>query len=206
MITNINLTLYSLIQTPMDAEITTLIIGIIIGVIVGIILIYAIMQSRMSKNIQKTATTIFEQQKEQLESTLRQQMKSEYDKYVAENETKVQQRIEEARKESVDRSRTSLKGKIAEQMAPILPEFIANYEPADARFIGSPIDYIIFKNMSKNSSELKEPLEIVILEVKSGNSTLTKIEKAVKDAVDNRRVRFEALKIQANVSSELNDQ
>ena len=163
-------------------------------------MIYAIMQSRMSKNIQRTATSMFEQQKEQLESIFRQQTKSEFDKYIAENEIKVQQRIEEARKESVDRSRTSLKGKIGEQMAPLLPEFIANYEPADARFIGTPIDYVIFKNMSKNSSETKEPLEIVMLEVKSGNSSLTKIEKAVKDAVDSQRVRFETLKIQTDTS------
>ena len=184
----------------MDIEITTLIIGVIIGVIVGIVVIYAILQSRMSKNIQRTATSMFEQQREQLESMFRQQAKSEFDKHVAENEIKVQERIEDARKESVDRSRTSLKGKIAEQMAPLLPEFITNYEPADARFIGTPIDYIIFKNMSKNSSETKEPLEIVMLEVKTGHSSLTKIEMAVKDAVDNQRVRFETLKIQADTS------
>src|SRR5438876_424502 len=123
MIANINFIFYSLIQASMDVEITTLIIGIVIGVFVGIVVIYAIMQSRMSKNIQRTATSMFEQQKEQLESILRQQMKSEYDKSVAENEIKVQQRIEEARKESVDRSRTSLKGKIGEQMASLFPEF-----------------------------------------------------------------------------------
>lgn len=197
---DINLIFYSIVQAFMDVETTTLIIGTIIGMIVGIVVIYAIMQSRVSKNIQRTATSMFDQQKEQLELTFRQQAKSEFDKHVAEYEIKVQQRIEEARKESLDRSRTSLKGKIGEQMAPLLPEFITNYEPADARFIGTPIDYIIFKNMSKNSSEIKEPLEIIMLEVKSGNSSLTKIEKAVKDAIGNQRVRFETLKIQTDTS------
>jgi predicted Holliday junction resolvase-like endonuclease len=42
-----------------------------------------------------------------------------------------------------------LKGKIAEQIAPLMPGFLAKYNPADARFIGSPIDYLIFRNMSK---------------------------------------------------------
>ena len=41
-----------------------------------------------------------------------------------------------------------LKGKIGEQMAPLLEEFYSKYDLADARFIGQPIDYIIFKNLS----------------------------------------------------------
>ena len=42
------------------------------------------------------------------------------------------------RKDSVNRSRSTLKGRIAEQMAPLLPEF--PFASADARFIGNPID------------------------------------------------------------------
>ena len=190
----------------MDVEPTTLIIGIIIGVIVGTVVIYAIMQSRVSRNVQKMAISMFDLQKVQLESTFKQQAKTEFDKYVAEHEIEVKQRIEDGRKESVDSSRASLKGKIGEQMAPLLPEFIANYEPADARFIGTPIDYVIFKNMSKHSNDDPEPLEIVMLEVKSGNPSLTKIERAVKDAVDNQRVRFETLKIQTEPSPGFNSQ
>ena len=39
--------------------------------------------------------------------------------------------IVDARKESVEKSRSSLKGQIAEQLAPLLPGF--RYLPADAR-------------------------------------------------------------------------
>jgi predicted Holliday junction resolvase-like endonuclease len=53
---------------------------------------------------------------------------------------------EEIRKDAVNRSRSTLKGKIAEQIAPMLPEFL--YNPADARFIGSPVDYIIFDGLT----------------------------------------------------------
>ncbi|MDG7008356.1 MAG: hypothetical protein JRN06_08965 [Nitrososphaerota archaeon] len=38
-------------------------------------------------------------------------------------------------------------GKIAEQMAPLLPGFLAKYNPVEARLTGSPIDYLIFRNM-----------------------------------------------------------
>ena len=67
---------------------------------------------------------------------------------------KMEQRISDERKDAVETSRNVLKGKIGEQMSPLLPEFYSKYEPADARFIGSPIDYVIFKNMSKRAAEL----------------------------------------------------
>jgi len=53
------------------------------------------------------------------------------------------------RKDAVETSRSSLKGKISEQMSPLFPEFYSKYEPSDARFLGSPIDFVIFRNMSK---------------------------------------------------------
>src|SRR5438067_497737 len=53
-----------------------------------------------------------------------------------------QREIKEATKRSVDQSQSTLKGQIAEQMAPVLPGF--SYLPADARFLGEPIDYVVF--------------------------------------------------------------
>jgi hypothetical protein len=46
------------------------------------------------------------------------------------------------RKDSVNRSRSTLKGRISEQMAPLPPDF--PFSSADARFIGDPIDFVIF--------------------------------------------------------------
>lgn len=48
--------------------------------------------------------------------------------------------VEENRADAVDISRAVLKGKVAEQMAPLLPGFLAKHNPADAKFISSPID------------------------------------------------------------------
>src|SRR5438874_1310483 len=47
-----------------------------------------------------------------------------------------------ATKRSLNQSRSTLKGQIGEQLAPLLPGFA--YEAADARFLGDPIDYVVF--------------------------------------------------------------
>jgi len=70
--------------------------------------------------------------------------------------------VAEARRESLVRSRSSLKGQIAEQMAPLLPGF--RYLPADARFLGDPIDYVVFNGYSDARDRGAESgLEIVLL-------------------------------------------
>jgi predicted Holliday junction resolvase-like endonuclease len=95
---------------------------------------------------------------------------------------------ETLRREILERSRATLKGKIGEQMAPLLPQF--RYQPADARFIGSPVDYVIFEGHSRG-----EPREVVFLEIKTGRSTLTPTERKIKEAVEGGRVRWETLEL-----------
>lgn len=102
-----------------------------------------------------------------------------------------QRELKEATRRSVDQSRSTLKGQIAEQMAPVLPGFC--YFPADARFLGEPIDYVVFNgrtNLASNGTG-EEELEVVLLEVKQGNYRLTPIQRAIADAVEAGRVRFE---------------
>jgi predicted Holliday junction resolvase-like endonuclease len=103
--------------------------------------------------------------------------------------------LTEARRESVQKSRSSLKGQIAEQMAPLLPGF--EYLPADARFLGDPIDYVVFSgytDLRDNRSEASE-LEVVLLEVKQGSSSLSPFQRAIARSVQEGRVRFEILRI-----------
>ena len=106
-----------------------------------------------------------------------------------------QSQIKEATKRSVDQSRSTLKGQIAEQMAPVLPGF--PYLPADARFLGEPIDYVVFNgqtNLGTNGIG-EEELEIILLEVKHGQSKLTPVQRAIAAAVGKGRVRFEVAQI-----------
>src|SRR3989442_2533810 len=110
---------------------------------------------------------------------------------------RVREEDEKKRKNSLDTSRDVLKGKIGEQMAPLFPEFRNLYNPADARFIGTPIDYIIFKNLSKVHSADEAPIEIVFVDVKTGKSTLTKSQQMIQDAVsgEKKRVGFYTLRL-----------
>lgn len=102
--------------------------------------------------------------------------------------------VADARRESVLKSRSSLKGQIAEQMAPLLPGF--PYLPADARFLGDPIDYVVFNGYSQaRDAAGGADLEVVMLEVKQGGSTLSPFQKMIASSVLEGRVRFEVVRI-----------
>jgi predicted Holliday junction resolvase-like endonuclease len=73
-------------------------------------------------------------------------------------------------------------GQIAEQLAPFLENF--KYDPKKIKFIGMPIDYIYFGDD-----------EIVVIEIKSGNSQLSTVQKNIKDLVDNKKIRWEVYRI-----------
>lgn len=97
------------------------------------------------------------------------------------------------RKDALGKSRAVLKGKIGEQMAPVLPEF--RYNPADARFLGSPIDYIIFDGYSEAKEGNGKIRKIVLMDVKTGNARLSPIEKKVRDAVSAGSIEWETLEL-----------
>ena len=89
---------------------------------------------------------------------------------------------------ALERSRRVLKGQAAEQLAPLAADFC--YLPNDSRFLGSPIDYIVFDGLSED-----EELEIVFLEIKSGAAKLSAREARIKQAVKAGRVRWEELRL-----------
>jgi predicted Holliday junction resolvase-like endonuclease len=89
---------------------------------------------------------------------------------------------------ALQRSRHVLKGQAAEQLAPLSLAF--PYLPSDSRFLGSPIDYIVFDGLSED-----QDLEVVFLEVKSGRAKLSGREARIRDAVKAGRVRWEELRL-----------
>ena len=95
-----------------------------------------------------------------------------------------------ARRDATRRSRNGLSGKAGEQMAPLVPEFSDRFNPSEARFLGSPIDYVVFDGIG--AGELHE---VVLVEVKTGRSKLSRNEREVELAVREGRVRFEVLRL-----------
>jgi predicted Holliday junction resolvase-like endonuclease len=83
------------------------------------------------------------------------------------------------------KSRSILGGLISEQVAPFLPDFPLDLKASEARFIGKPIDFVIFKGMDEQDIS-----EVVFVEVKSGNSQLSTNERKLRDAINDKRVRW----------------
>jgi predicted Holliday junction resolvase-like endonuclease len=98
---------------------------------------------------------------------------------------------QEIRKDSVSRSRSTLKGRISEQMAPLLPEF--PFSPADARFIGNPIDFIVFDGYTNAKDEKGDTISVVLVEVKKGKGKLTREETLIRKAVEEGRVSWRTI-------------
>jgi predicted Holliday junction resolvase-like endonuclease len=97
----------------------------------------------------------------------------------------------EIRKDSVNRSRSTLKGRISEQMAPLLPEF--PFSPADARFIGNPIDFVVFDGYTKVKDEKGDAISVVLVEVKKGKGKLSREETLIKRAVEEGRISWKTI-------------
>ncbi len=88
------------------------------------------------------------------------------------------------REDAVGKSRAALGGKLSEQLAPFFPDF--RYDPTEVRFIGSPVDLLVFPGLAGDS-----PREIVFMEVKTGSSKLTPRERKVRELVEQKKVRWE---------------
>lgn len=122
-------------------------------------------------------------------------IKSEYEQRIAQLQQQHQEEIIQAQKRSVNTSRAVLKGKIAEQFAPILPEF--DYLPSDAKFLGDPVDYIIFDGYSEFREGLRsaDEIQIILLDIKSGNARLHQGQQAIAKAIQQKRISFQTLHI-----------
>jgi predicted Holliday junction resolvase-like endonuclease len=87
------------------------------------------------------------------------------------------------RMDAVQRRVAVTKGKVTEHIVPYLPGF--DLDPKDVRFLGTPIDLIAFDGLNAS-----EEIEIVFIEVKTGQSSLSSRERAVKKAVEAKRVSW----------------
>lgn len=110
-----------------------------------------------------------------------------------------EEELPDLRKEAIMKSRAVLGGQFSEQLAPFLPNF--KYLPTECKFLGKPVDFICFKGLDdKNVSE------IVFVEVKSGKSRLNPQEKTVKEAVENKRVKWEEYRIPEEITKKRDEE
>lgn len=151
------------------------IILILLGVVIGALVAAFVMFVLLSRHIQKKI--------------------SEYEDKIRKLQLQHQEEIKRARQESVDRSRATIKGQVSEQLVPLLPGF--EFHPSDARFIGHPIDYVIFDGYTRLKDENGNPedLQILILDIKRNMARLTREQLAIAQAIQAGRVKFQVVRI-----------
>ena len=92
------------------------------------------------------------------------------------------------RADAIRRSSAVVSGKVSEHLAPYMAGF--PYNPKDARFLGTPIDFLVFDGISDDDLR-----EVVFLEIKTGGSNLTTRERRVRDAVVTGRVSWKEFRV-----------
>jgi predicted Holliday junction resolvase-like endonuclease len=90
--------------------------------------------------------------------------------------------LKEARQQAVQRSRSTLLGKLFERLGPFLQRF--GHDPRDVRPIMDPIDYVVFDGLTIN----RHVEHITFVEVKSGTARETATQKSIIQAI--REGRF----------------
>jgi predicted Holliday junction resolvase-like endonuclease len=176
-----------------SVDLLLLLLGIFIGAAISIILTHTqnrIIRQTMSREIENAFKARADAERSRIVRI--------YEGKLQDIKEQLKNAVVTARRESTNQSRAVLKGKMAEQIAPLLPGF--DYWPADARFLGDPVDYVVFNGYSacKDRFEDCDNLEVVILDIKQGKSGLTYGQRQIAQAITEGRVRFEVVRVHAN--------
>jgi predicted Holliday junction resolvase-like endonuclease len=174
-----------------------LLLCVVAGAIVAIV--YAIRFMVLQKSIDARAQAIAEQRLQQWRAgelnSVRQQQQSDLERIQQQYQALVRQAAEttfnewklsferEIRQDAIDRSKAVIAGKVAEHLVPYLPEF--RFNPKDARFVGSPVDFVVFDGLDEGVVR-----GIVFIEVKTGKASLSARERAIRDAIQAGRIRW----------------
>jgi predicted Holliday junction resolvase-like endonuclease len=152
---------------------------LVLFVVAAAICIYLSMT--MSRRVQAGINRWRNEERQALETQLKQLADADAHMQI---ERWKQEHEQEIRLDAIQRSSAVTRGKVTEHIVPYLPGF--DLDPKDIRFLGTPIDLIAFKGLNASVEEV----EIVFIEVKTGRSVLSAREKAVKKAVEEKKVSW----------------
>lgn len=94
----------------------------------------------------------------------------------------------EIRADAIKRSAAVVSGKVTEHLAPYMGVF--PYNPKDVRFLGTPVDLIIFDGMNEEALR-----QIIFLEIKTASSSLTTRERRIRDLVQAKKVTWQEFRV-----------
>ena len=101
----------------------------------------------------------------------------------AREKLKFEQSIQRLRREIAEKQRAGIKGKVSEIFAPYLKDF--PFKPSECKFIGDPIDYVVFEGLDERNVN-----KIILVEIKSGSSRLSKHQKQIEGLIRKKNVEF----------------
>ncbi len=190
-----------------------LVIGIVLVSIVIILIISFIFERRISririlfeqervrsqKSAQELAQKLFNQWAETSTNSMRTQITDTIKKdYQVQLETWKKQEEKKIREDAIQKSINTLLGKIGEEFSPVLLSNRFGINLKDFRHLGTPVDFVAFKGLSDDTGDV----EVIFLEIKSGESSgLIKRERRVRDAITEKRVRYEVVNLNDTIGS-----
>jgi predicted Holliday junction resolvase-like endonuclease len=165
----------------------TIIVGIIIGILFAFFYFRTRVESMARKRGDEIGERVFEQRRAELEGVFEEKFKVLLEQWKIESEKAF-------REDALAKSRAVLKGALAEQLAPIFKVF--GYNPSDARFIGDPVDYVIFDGYTKVKERIEDvPISIVLADVKTGEAGLTYEQRRIQRGIEQRLIKFEIIRM-----------
>ena len=93
------------------------------------------------------------------------------------------------RRDAIRRSLAVVTGKVSEQLVPHFPQF--PFASRDARFLGSPVDFVVFDGLSEDGAIRR----VVFVEVKTGAARLSPRERGIREAIERGAVEWMELRV-----------
>jgi predicted Holliday junction resolvase-like endonuclease len=87
-------------------------------------------------------------------------------------------------------------GQAAEHLAPLFPDMAEQFSPGDWRFLGSPVDFVVFDGLTAGAVE-----RVVLVEVKSTDPRLNARQAQISAAITNGKMGLEWLPLRPPKSS-----
>lgn len=112
----------------------------------------------------------------------------------------LEQAVQTARKDSLKRSRSVLRGQATEHLAPYI---LKDTNPKDYRFLGNPIDYVCFEGLSDLlDGKANEITSVHFIDIKTGKATLNKSQRRIRDAIKDSRVQFSIINLDKEIEKQ----
>lgn len=140
------------------------------------------LDSRVKEETNRRMASEYEREREIIVSQLREKAQLDIEAWRRAEEKRI-------RLDAVLRSNAVTVGKFSEHLLPFGQEFPWN--PKDARFIGSPVDFLVFDGLDEGNVR-----EIVVVEVKTNASRVSTRQQQVKSAIEDGRVKWKLITIQ----------